>query len=114
MCQVWRRSDGLGANETLTYDSTAYEMYHASPAEWPCLSFDCVRDSLGQNRYKYPMTGYIVTGSQIGPEDDSSCRMYVLKFSELYRTTYDDVAGSGESLSFSVLLLSYTDTLYCA
>jgi ribosome assembly protein RRB1 len=36
--------------EELEYDPSAYVMYHSLRPEWPCLSFDVVRDQLGNNR----------------------------------------------------------------
>ena len=49
--QVWRPGvDQLPDGEELEYDPSAYVMYHSLQAEWPCLSFDIVRDNLGENR----------------------------------------------------------------
>lgn len=33
-------------------------------AEWPCLSFDIVRDDLGAPRTQFPHTMYLVAGTQ--------------------------------------------------
>jgi len=48
--QMWKREDGLEEGETLQHDETAYLMYHGVNAEWPCLSFDFVRDDFGERR----------------------------------------------------------------
>ena len=39
-------------------------MLHRAQVEWPCLSVDVIRDDLGAQRGSYPMTAYVVAGSQ--------------------------------------------------
>lgn len=63
--KVWRAGvDELTEGEELEYDSTAYHMYHSLRPEWPCLSFDVIRDSLGANRSRFPHTIFAVAGTQ--------------------------------------------------
>jgi hypothetical protein len=51
--QVWRPGvDQIGEGEALEYDPSAYVMYHSLQTEWPCLSFDVVRDTLGESRQR--------------------------------------------------------------
>lgn len=51
--QVWRPGiDKVPEGEELEYDPSAYIMYHCFRTEWPCLSFDFVRDNLGDNRLR--------------------------------------------------------------
>ena len=51
--QVWRPGvDRLEEGETLEYDPSAYVMYHSLRTEWPCLSFDFLRDNLGEGRQR--------------------------------------------------------------
>ena len=43
---VWRPGyDPLEEDETLQYDPTAYDCMHSLALEWPCLSFDMLRDA---------------------------------------------------------------------
>lgn len=63
--KVWRAGvDELAEGDELEYDSTAYHMYHSLRPEWPCLSFDVIRDSLGTNRSRFPHTVFAVAGTQ--------------------------------------------------
>ncbi len=82
--EVYLPGQPLQDGEELVHDSTAYHMYHAvrtwyhnvcmyllqlflSQAQTgaPCLSFDIIRDKLGDNRTNYPMTAYLVAGTQV-------------------------------------------------
>jgi ribosome assembly protein RRB1 len=55
--RVWRPNvDELQEGETLDYDPSAYIMYHALRPEWPCLSFDFIRDNLGDGRVRVSKT----------------------------------------------------------
>ncbi len=65
--QVWRPGiDPLGQDEELDYDPTAYDCLHKFSLEWPCLSFDTVRDDLGGPRSTFPHTVFMVAGTQVG------------------------------------------------
>ncbi|KAL7080657.1 hypothetical protein ACQ4LE_000189 [Meloidogyne hapla] len=57
-------SRSIKETEELTYDPKAYLLLHTFETEYPCLSFDVIPDSLGVNRQSYPMTAWIVTGTQ--------------------------------------------------
>jgi hypothetical protein len=52
-CRVWRAGiDEIPEGEELEYDPSAYVCYHSLRTEWPCLSFDIVRDNLGDSRHR--------------------------------------------------------------
>lgn len=80
------------SNVKLEMDESAYVMHHALGAEWPCLSFDFLRDSLGQARSRFPHSLYAVSGTQ-APHDN---KLQLLKLSDLdkiHQETEDDVLG---------------------
>ena len=63
--QVWRPGvDPVADGEELDYDPTAYDCLHRFALEWPCLSFDVVRDGLGGPRAAFPHTVFMVAGTQ--------------------------------------------------
>jgi hypothetical protein len=64
--QVWRPGvDQLQEGEVLEHDPSAYVMYHSMRMEWPCLSFDVLRDAYGEGRHR-------VSGRVLN-DHDTSC-----------------------------------------
>ena len=56
---VWRPGiDKLEEDEELEYDPSAYVMYHSITTEWPCLSFDFIRDDFGNHRQRVSLIVY--------------------------------------------------------
>jgi ribosome assembly protein RRB1 len=78
----------LEKDEVLEADQSVYEMLHRMNVTWPCLSFDVLRDRLGDGRKKYPATTYVVTGTQA--DTASNNEVLVMKMSQLHRTQKDD------------------------
>ncbi|KAG4304857.1 hypothetical protein PORY_001910 [Pneumocystis oryctolagi] len=78
----------LQENEILEPDQSAYEMLHSINVQWPCLSFDILKDNLGMERTSYPATIYLVSGSQADTKKNNV--ITVIKLSNLYKTQYDD------------------------
>ncbi|KAF6264703.1 WD40-repeat-containing domain protein [Scenedesmus sp. NREL 46B-D3] len=80
--QVWRPGiDPLAEDEELDYDPTAYDCLHKFALEWPCLSFDIVRDELGGPRSTFPHTVFMLAGTQASSARQN--HLAVLKLSEL-------------------------------
>lgn len=75
----------LEPGQILTPDLTTYEMLHSLSTPWPCLSFDIIRDSLGDNRKTFPATLYAVAGTQAEAGREKDNQLVVMKFSGLSR-----------------------------
>ncbi|KAG5958581.1 hypothetical protein E4U58_005331 [Claviceps cyperi] len=75
----------LEPGQTLAPDLSTYEMLHNLSTPWPCLSFDIIRDGLGDNRKAYPATMYMVAGTQAENAKASDNQLLVNKFSGLSR-----------------------------
>ena len=58
--------------------------FHFPSSGAPCLSFDVLPDDLGENRDSFPMTCYMVAGTQA--ERGKTNRVIVMKMSNLHRT----------------------------
>lgn len=84
----------LDAGQTLAPDLSTYEMLHTLEPTWPCLSFDIIRDQLGDNRKSYPATVYAVGGTQAATGRERENQIMVMKLSGLSR---NDQAGNIES-----------------
>ncbi|RGP61797.1 ribosome assembly protein rrb1 [Fusarium sporotrichioides] len=86
----------LEPGQTLAPDLTTYEMLHNLSTPWPCLSFDIVRDNLGDNRKAYPATMYTVSGTQAETGKDSDNQIMVMKFSGLSKMDRGDEGSDSE------------------
>lgn len=86
--RLWRKDDALAEGEQLDFDNSAYDMLHRLHVEWPCLTFGVVKDDLGEQRTKYPLTAYVVAGTQA--ERDGQNKLICMKLSQLARTRHDD------------------------
>lgn len=61
-------------------------------SEWPCLSFDILKDNLGVGRQQFPMTAYMVAGTQ-APVGEAN-KLMLIKMSELHKTQKDEASDS--------------------
>ncbi|KAI9896119.1 hypothetical protein N3K66_009019 [Trichothecium roseum] len=84
----------LEPGQVLAPDLSTYEMLHNLSTPWPCLSFDIVRDGLGDDRKAYPATMYTVAGTQAENARAGENQLMVMKFSGLGRM---DKGGDEES-----------------
>jgi ribosome assembly protein RRB1 len=75
----------LQPGQTLAPDPSTYEMLHPLSTTWPCLSFDIVKDNLGDQRKSYPRTLYAVAGTQAESGRAKDNELYVLRLSGLSR-----------------------------
>ena len=75
----------LKAGEKLEPDPSAYDLLHSLTTTWPCLSFDILRDELGDKRKTYPATLYAVAGTQADARKANQNEIMIMKLSGLSR-----------------------------
>lgn len=61
---VYLPGQNLQEGEELVVDKSAYRLLHNAQSGAPCLSFDVIPDDLGNSRESYPLSMYIVAGTQ--------------------------------------------------
>ncbi|KAJ0178404.1 hypothetical protein K1T71_006227 [Dendrolimus kikuchii] len=83
--QTYLPDQPLKDDEQLVCDQSAYIMLHQAQTGAPCLSFDVVPDNLGNDRNEFPMTAYIVAGSQASSAHLNN--VLVIKMSNLHQTS---------------------------
>lgn len=86
----------LGKDEILEPDDSVYIMRHTMNANWPCLSFDVLRDDEGDQRQRFPATAWIVAGSQADATKKNE--LSVFKMMQLHKTQKDGGAPSALEL----------------
>lgn len=84
----------LAPGEILTPDPSTYDMLHTLSTPWPCLSFDIVRDNLGDNRKTFPATVYAVAGTQAEGVRPKENELMILKLSGLSRMERENETDS--------------------
>jgi len=82
--KVYLPGDSMADDEELTFDKSAYHMYHVAQTGAPCLSFDVVQDGLGSCRTEFPMTCYMVCGT--GDPSGAANNLIAMKMSNLTKT----------------------------
>lgn len=93
--RLWRPGDPLEEGETLEVDQSAYEMLHQMRIDWPCLSFAVVRDNLAAQRTQFPLTTYLVAGTQA--DKASQNKLLCMKLSHLGKTKPHDSDDDDDS-----------------
>uniref|UniRef100_A0A915EGF5 Glutamate-rich WD repeat-containing protein 1 n=1 Tax=Ditylenchus dipsaci TaxID=166011 RepID=A0A915EGF5_9BILA len=72
----------LKEGEELEYDPEAYRLFHTFETDLPCLSFDVVADALGAKRETYPITCYLVGGTQAEKAEDNE--LVIMRLSNMH------------------------------
>ncbi|OMJ71696.1 hypothetical protein SteCoe_30026 [Stentor coeruleus] len=90
--EIWvGDSHKLKADEVLDFENEAYDLFYRTSVEWPCLSLDILQGSA--NISSFPYSVYLASGSQATSGDN---KVYIMKWSELYKTKDDDKEESSE------------------
>ncbi|KAI7956996.1 hypothetical protein MJO28_004091, partial [Puccinia striiformis f. sp. tritici] len=80
----------LAEDEELVADPTAYKMLHSLALTWPALSFDVLRDDLGEQRSRMPHSACIVAGTQAEISGDvDQDEIMIMKWEGLSRMRKD-------------------------
>lgn len=82
--KVYLPGQSLEEGEELTVDKSAYRLLHHAQSGAPCLSFDVIPDDLGNSRESYPLSMYIVAGTQAARSHVNN--LLVMKMSNLHGT----------------------------
>jgi ribosome assembly protein RRB1 len=84
----------LEPGQKLEMDPSAYKMHHALNADWPSLTFDFLRDDLGESRTRFPHSMIAAVGTQADRPENN--QLTVMRLSDLARIkveTEDDILG---------------------
>lgn len=88
--EVWvGDSRQLKQDEVLDFENEAYELFYRTSVEWPCLTLDSLVGAVQSP--DFPYTVYLASGSQASNGDN---KVYIMKWSELYKTKNDDKEDS--------------------
>lgn len=83
--KVWNPlTSTVDPNTKLEVDESAYKMHHSLTPEWPALSFDIIRDNLGESRTRFPHSMIVAVGTQADRVDRN--KLTIMKLSDLCRT----------------------------
>ncbi|XP_053967498.1 glutamate-rich WD repeat-containing protein 1 [Anastrepha ludens] len=82
--EVYLPGKPLKEGEELVCDESAYIMLHQASTGAPCLSFDILPDELGAGREKFPLTAYMVAGTQAASAHVNN--LIVMKMDNLHKT----------------------------
>uniref|UniRef100_A0A7E4VM12 Glutamate-rich WD repeat-containing protein 1 n=1 Tax=Panagrellus redivivus TaxID=6233 RepID=A0A7E4VM12_PANRE len=85
----------LNEDEEWEFDPEAYHFFHTFETTKPCLSFDVILDEDGDNRSTYPLSLFLVGGSQ--NEEKRKNELYVMKLKNLYGFEHEKKGGEDDS-----------------
>lgn len=80
--KVYLPGQTLKEGEELVVDKSAYRLLHHAQSGAPCLSFDIIPDDLGTSRESYPLSMYLVAGTQAAKAHVNN--LLIMKMSNLH------------------------------
>lgn len=86
--KVYLPGNKMEEGEKLVVDESAYRILHQAQTGAPCLSFDIINDELGNSRETYPLTMYLLAGTQAPRAHVNN--LLVMKMSNLHGTKTED------------------------
>ena len=87
---------GTPPDEPLEMDPSAYKMYHTLTPEWPSLSFDFLKDNLGDARQRFPHCLQAVFGTQADSPEHN--QLTVIKLCDLAKLPQEHDDDDDEDL----------------
>lgn len=93
--KVYFPGQALQEGEELVVDKSAYRLLHHAQSGAPCLSFDVIPDHLGKLRESYPLSMYIVAGTQAAKTHVNN--LLVMKMSNLHSNKQHSEDSESES-----------------
>ena len=100
---VYLPGDRLEDDEELVCDASAYVTQNEFTLDWPCLSFDIIRDALGDQRTTFPMSAYLVAGTQAAAANQN--KITVMKVTNITESKQVEEDDDDEDVSICFLLL---------
>eukprot|EP00127_Corallochytrium_limacisporum_P004248 Clim_evm193s157 gene=Clim_evmTU193s157 len=82
--QVYLPGENLDDGEELKHDDSAYHMLHMVSTKWPCMSFDILKDGLGDKREDYPMEMFMYAGTTAERARDNE--LMLMRLSQMKKT----------------------------
>ncbi|XP_015593969.1 glutamate-rich WD repeat-containing protein 1 [Cephus cinctus] len=92
--KVYLPGQPLKKGEELIVDKSAYRLLHQAQTGAPCLSFDIIHDDYGNSRDTYPLSMYLVAGTQAAKAHVNN--LLVIKMSNLHGTGKGDEDSEDE------------------
>ena len=86
--RVFLPGNEIEEGEELVVDESAYRILHQAQTGSPCLSFDVIKDDFGNSRESYPLSMYLLSGTQ-APKVHVN-KLNVIKMSNLHGTSTKD------------------------
>lgn len=89
--EVYLPGKPLEEDEELVCDQSAYVMLHQAQTGAPCLSFDIIKDNLGDDRETFPLSAYVVAGTQ--SQQVHVNNIIVMRLTNLHKTSKNEENG---------------------